>query len=100
MVFPDYLRPVPALLPVVFTPQAAAQTQILAAEDTVHHTHGCRGNHSLAHTAPADTDAAGDHDTAICPAGGRLYGAGRIPYRCLFPATDIFGDRAGRPCQR
>ncbi|MBW5407048.1 type VI secretion system baseplate subunit TssF [Morganella morganii] len=31
-VFPDYLRPVPALLPVVFTPQAAAQMQMLAAD--------------------------------------------------------------------
>lgn len=31
-VFPDYLRPVPALLPVVFTPQAAAQVQTLAAD--------------------------------------------------------------------
>ena len=41
-VFPDYLRPVPALLPVVFTPQAAAQTQILAAETpfTTHTTAG------------------------------------------------------------
>lgn len=41
-VFPDYLRPVPALLPVVFTPQAAAQTQILAAE-TPFTTHTAAG---------------------------------------------------------
>lgn len=31
-VFPDYLRPVPALLPVIFTPQAAAPVQMLAAD--------------------------------------------------------------------
>lgn len=41
-VFTDYLRPVPALLPVVFTPQAAAQTQILAAE-TPFTTHTAAG---------------------------------------------------------
>ncbi|MBC4010253.1 type VI secretion system baseplate subunit TssF [Morganella morganii] len=41
-VFPDYRRPVPALLPVLFTPQTTAQTQILAA-DTPFTTHTAAG---------------------------------------------------------
>ncbi|MEM8420895.1 type VI secretion system baseplate subunit TssF [Morganella morganii] len=41
-VFPDYLRPVPALLPVLFTPQTTAQMQVLAAE-TPFTTHTAAG---------------------------------------------------------
>lgn len=41
-VFPDYLHPVPALLPVLFTPQTTAQTQVLAA-DTPFTTHTAAG---------------------------------------------------------
>ena len=40
--FPDYLRPVPALLPVLFTPQTTAQMQVLAAE-TPFTTHTAAG---------------------------------------------------------